>query len=368
MAVLCCCRFSNLLWLWHLSAIVPHRSYVVHLDSGLSYILMIASPVSSSAAQKESTPLHTPLKVYQSLLTLIAQNTSVPQPTPLLHSESNDVIPNEYLILTSPKGTPLAELRKTGKLSERQNVMVDLQIGQWMREIHDRVQNDWFGVPKTQSPQPAIPSFMPSIPGLASFGFGQAGADEDEPSYSWQETFTSLLESLMQSAETLDVAPGLSYQDLRKALGRAIGSFLFDDCEVPSLVSFLGDEGSVFVDIPDSPADGDFEPTITSLLPPTYALYGDPLLETFFLTSGPTNAANREPSQALLEGYGGNPIVFRRQRTKRMWYDVFLALSVLLSVRGGNEHTGDEESETRVQWARQRLAESAEHLKDAPCY
>ena len=243
-------------------------------------------------------------------------------------------------------------------------MLIDLQIGRWMREMHDKVQNDWFGLPKTTSTQVSLPTF--GIPGIHNPACGQGG-DEEEPSYSWQETFTSLLESLMQSAETLEVTPAISYADLRRHLGRAIGSFLFDDCEVPSLVSFLGDDGSVFVDIPEPggvSVEVDVEPIITSLLPPLYALYGDPLLESFFLSSSDGSNTNT-PSQALLEGYGGTPIVFRRQKTKRVWYDVLLCLAILLVVRG---ETIDEERKTKGQWALRRLTECAEILKDAPCY
>lgn len=332
---------------------------------GTSYILIVSSPSDNRLpALSEPLTLCTPLSVYQSLLGLLSQHTSIPHPTPLHHSDTLAIIPHEYLILTYTHGVPLSDLRRAGKLSDRQNMLIDLQIGRWMREMHDKVQNDWFGLPKVQVPESAIASF--SIPGLASLVFGQT--QEEEPSYSWQETFTSSLESLMQSAEALGLAPDVSYTDLRQYLGRAIGSFLFDDCDVPSLISFLGDDGSVIVDMPQSQpeaaAAADTEPRITSLLPPTYALYGDPLLETFFLQSGGDDGTSA-PSQALLEGYGGNPIVFRRQKTKRIWYDAFLCLAILLAARS---EIGDGDREAKVWWARQRIRECVNILKDAPTY
>ena len=325
---------------------MAHKSYAVDLIDNASYILLVSSPPDDLVT--EVPALCTPLSTYQSLLNLISQNTSVPHTLPLYYSDTLDIIPADYLILSCPIGTPLSDLRRAGSLSERQNALIDLQIGRWMREIHDRVQNDWFGLPKAQPTPPAVPSF--SIPGL----FAQNG--EEEPSYSWQETFTTLLEELMHCAESM--VPDVPFEDLRRYLGRAIGSFLFDDCEVPSLVSFLGDEGSVFLELSGDSA----EPKITSLLPPTYALYGDPLLETFFLTGHDGSAA---PSQALLEGYGGNPIVFRRQQTKRVWYDVFLCLSVLVAC---GKEPDSAEQQTRVQWSQKRLKECVDVLKDAPCY
>ena len=220
--------------------------------------------------------------------------------------------------------------------------------------MHDRMQNDWFGLPKAPPAASAVPVVLTfSIPGL----FAAGGEQDDEPSYSWQETFTALLEALLGCAERGGRAHGVAFGALRLALGRAIGSFLFDDCEVPSLVSFVADAGSVYVELGGPSA----EPRITSLLPPVYALYGDPLLETFFLAG---EGAAR-PSDALLEGYGGSPIVFRRQKTKRTWYDVFLCLSVLVAC---TEETDDDEQREKVRWSQQRLKECVEILKDAPCY
>lgn len=346
------------------SSIVPSRSYVVHLDDGTSYLLLVSPPppTKTSSTSAEPPSLHTSLATYQSLLKLLSENTSIPQPTPLHLSDTLDIIRYHYLILSCPPGVPLSELRRHGKLSERQNALIDLEIGRWMREMHDGVQNDWFGLPKPQPSAPAVPSFLPSIPGLASLGFGQQGGDDgEEPSYSWQETFTGLLEPMLHAAEARGLAPGVAYPALRHALGRAIGSFLFDDCAVPSLLTFLADAGSVCVHVPAAGA----EPRVTALLPPVCALYGDPLLETFFLAAGPGDAA-LAPSVALLEGYGGDPIVFRRQRTKRVWYDVFLALAVLLAPR--DAAVSDPEAEGRVDWARRRLGECVDILKDAPCY
>ncbi|KIP03650.1 hypothetical protein PHLGIDRAFT_229543 [Phlebiopsis gigantea 11061_1 CR5-6] len=331
------------------SSIVQHKSYDVHLADDTSYILLISSSPDEIVA---SAPvLCTPLSVYQSLLNLLSENTSIPHPTVLSHSDTRDIIPAEYLILSCPPGTPLSDLRHAGRLSDRQNMLIDLEIGRWMREMHERVQNEWFGPPTAQrAPPVGAPFALPSV-------FGGGGAEE-EPSYSWQETFTALLEELLACAEHAGLAPGVSFADVRLCLGRAIGSFLFDDCEVPSLVSFVGDPGGVLIELSAESA----EPRITSLLLPVYALYGDPLLETFFVAGNDGSAA---PSQALLEGYGGSPILFARHKTKRVWYDAFLCLSVLVSC---GQVSDNEEQQSKIQWSQKRLLECAELLKDAPCY
>ena len=59
---------------------------------------------------------------------------------------------------------------------------------------------------------------------------------------------------------------------LQACLARAIGTFLFDDVEVPLLVSLTTSAESIFV----MDTDGDGKPRIALLLPSfTHLLYGD---------------------------------------------------------------------------------------------
>jgi hypothetical protein len=79
------------------------------------------------------------------------------------------------------------------------------------------------------------------------------------------------------------------------------------------------------------------------------------MLETLFMPPG--------PSQALLEAYmdGGGPLIaFPRQRTKRIWYTLFLAGIVLVEEAGKDD--------CKVGWATELIRECVEKLKDAPCY
>ena len=189
------------------------------------------------------------------------------------------------------------------------------------------LQNDWFGLP----------------------------SQEKDELYNWQEAFTYLLETLLQDAR--DLGEELPWEDVRRYLSRAIGFFLFDDCEVPSLISFLGDADSITVDFDPATPTQDEEIVITSVLSLSHALWGDPLLETIFVN----------PTQAFLEGYGGSPIVFNRQKTKRMWYTLFQALVVLVQshrLDGLDKGT----LEDRRAWARTVVAQCVKDLEKAPCY
>jgi len=306
------------------SAFTPTKSYVVTLEDKSAYILRIAPPAPSSTATYAPNSLATE----QALLQLISQHTSIPLPAILTLDTSLSLVQYPYLLLSRPRGIPLSAAAASGALSARQRALLDLRQGAFLKQLHEQVQNEWFGLP-TQAAD-----------GL----------------YSWQEAFTLLLEELLDEACGRGVP--LPYDDVRRYLSRAIGSFLFDDCDVPSLISFTGDADSTIVDFDiEKPTEGD-EVEITSFLSVSHALWGDPLMETMFL----------EPREALLEGYGGSPIVFPRQKTTRLWYTLFLALMVLVQHKREEEARADKDGDEKVRWATETLQKCAEELEDAPCY
>ncbi|CCM06218.1 uncharacterized protein FIBRA_08463 [Fibroporia radiculosa] len=302
------------------SAFTPTKTYVLLLSDGSAYVLKV-SPPSPPASSETYAP--NSLSAEHAFLQLLIKQTSVPQPTAHALDTSLTIVPYQYLLLSRPRGVPLSHARTSGALTARQVLLLELRIGAYLKQLHD-VQNDWFGLP----------------------------TQEHDGLYSWQEAFTLSLESLLMDAQTRGVT--LAYENVRRYLSRAIGSFLFDDCEVPSLVSFAGDEDTIVVDL--EAREGDEVP-ITSFLSFSHALWGDPLLETILL----------DPSAALMEGYGGTLIVFTRQKTKRMWYTLFLALMVLVQHAQPTGATGPHYDD-KVEWARRTLDKCVDELKDAPCY
>ncbi|CAK5274201.1 unnamed protein product [Mycena citricolor] len=286
--------------------------------------------VVSNADEDQASEVYKPnsLALFPQIISVIRQNTTIPIPEPKF-SDPDDILPYMYLTtpiypLVSSRLISLADARAGRALNAKQQAYIDLQLGKYLGELHNGAMNDFFGLPSATPPS--------------------------NPSYEWQETFTSLLESLLDASAAGIEEPVLA--QLRTALARAISAFLFADVEVPSLIWFTGSADDVFLAFAASGELNAF-----AILPSVaHALWGDPLLETFFL----------DASDAFWEAYratrgaDGNLIVFPRQRTKRVWYDVFLALVVL------REHR-DSDGEKNV-WARERLKQSAAKLVDAPCY
>jgi hypothetical protein len=321
------------------------------------------------------------LETIHHLLTLIRERTAIPL-VPHAFDQSRTIIPHPYLIFfesetPTPVGPdttviPLPDACKGGLIGSQDKVAIDLQLGMYLAQMH-AIQNDWFGRPHGAGSPQAQAAFTP-----------MPDEPEEPSSYSWQETFTHRLEALLQHMQhhqpaTTDhpdrilihkLATELPYIDIRRYLARAIASFLFDDAEVPTLVSFTASESDIRVAIPKQSSLSSLSgimtsttATIVSFQPNlTYALWADPLLETFFLPPG--------PSDALQEGYvgagGGRLIVFPRQKTKRLWYTFYLALVVLMEW----DRTSDalEQHNEKIRWAAEVSMKCVKALKDAPCY
>ena len=313
------------------AASASFRSYLVHSSTpAASYLvnLQISEPLEDTATAPFSVPNSIQAQ-YKLLCSLHAHVSSEPPPILLpfpVPVALNTDAPRPYILARLPvpltTSVPLRQLAAVrDSLPPEGAASLDLRFGVALRTLHN-LQSEWCGPPTL----------------------------EKEGLYSWQEAFTLLLEETLSAAESTGLVSAVDLTALRGYLARAIGAFLFDDVEVPSLVALTTGAESVFI------TDADGEPQLALLLPSlAHVLYGDPLLERAF---SPSEARSR----ALLEGYGAPPpIVFARQRTKRMWYDLYLGLVVLLGAR----RVGEDQN---TDWAVQLVEQSKISLKGAPCY
>ncbi|KAA1477954.1 hypothetical protein DENSPDRAFT_845139 [Dentipellis sp. KUC8613] len=330
-------------------------SYLIRLKSSSesdaqaapTHILDLSHPPRSEEPGPDPSPSYEPntLDAQHRLLSHLHSTPSIPPlpfPQPLsLSTSPTDAIPYHYLLLSLPPFphshslTPLSTAKQQGLLTPRQQLELDLRLGAHLKQLH-AIENDWFGPPA-----------------LASDAF-----------FSWQEAFTLMLEEVLTDAEALARGGNLGLEaelpadDIRTALSRGIGGFIFDDVEVPSFVWASGSEDDVLLTLPsDSGAedrDGDVE--IAAFLHAPHALWGDPLLERLL--------RHPKPSAAVWEGYGGDPVVFGKQETKMLWYDLYEALVIL--VRAARVGAGEEDE--RVKWAKEAVGRSVAALKEARNY
>ncbi|KAF8632677.1 hypothetical protein AX17_004809 [Amanita inopinata Kibby_2008] len=398
----------------------PHHShprsrvYVIDIstpndaDVGSSAVCFLIVSTGNTDTDNDKTATNT-LTTVASLNKLIREHTDMPLPVHTLDN-SLSIIPYNYLLsplISLPAGhilISLSEARRAGLLPPVADARLDLRVGQYLGQLHVNVQNDWFGIP--QSPQPTAPASL--ISSLSSLSLKSSlGPPGGDAAYSWQETFVSIFETVLYCVEEriktqaqsdhlnngttkgIDgvIQHKLPTQDIHRHLSRAISFFLFDDVEVPSLVTLTTSIDDVFISLPaaTSPLEAqseeppsaedihiDTDTDIRYIVPNlTHALWGDPLLESIFTPPG--------PSMAVREGYvgaGGGPlIVFARQKTKRLWYTLFSALLVLAESgvvpkhEGGGPGDRDKDGEQdKVVLAWDTVEKCVEALKDAPYY
>ncbi|PPQ69504.1 hypothetical protein CVT24_001458 [Panaeolus cyanescens] len=323
------------------------RTFILNIITStttLSTFLIISSPAPENEYPTNS--LETTLHIINQIQkhTDISFSFSPSFPTQPTLDTSLTLVPFSFILLSPTprisKEQPITlhQARHSSTLTQPQLLTIELHIGQLLAQLHSNLQNDWFGLPLPQNSQPS------------------------DPSYSWQETFTLCIETVIADLEKSNsTSISIPFTLIKSLLSRAIGSFLFDDAEVPSLVLFTHSEQDIYISLPDTSSSNEqTSPSLHLTFVPTFtrALFGDPLLESIFATPG--------PSAAVWEGYkasGGEPlIVFPRQKTKRLWYDLFLGL-VALRERTDNPPTAQD-----CQWIIKLITETTEKLKTAPYY
>ncbi|KAL5532310.1 hypothetical protein ACEPAF_5879 [Sanghuangporus sanghuang] len=377
-------------------------------NSSVKTYTAIYSQTSTSSSNHNKKAIITVASTAQSLDTIealhktIRSHSSIPLPALLKRDDTTSLIAHPYSLYSHPSGVSLRDLYpKSPPSSEIKPhsdrdpdkalflLKTELKLGSLTKTLHERVQNDWFGLP----------------------GEDAENKKEWGECYSWQEGFTILLENALEEAEGLlkkasskvpssesegvagaDNDDEIPTKDIHRLLSRAIGSFLFDDVEVPSLIfhpcpSVSGWLSRIFVsDKITNPAANAEEPEIAGLLGCESCIWGDPLLEGCFASSinddskkegeGEGEGEGRKlewPSKAFLEGYASTPIVLPRHRTKRLWYDLFAALRALAVFLFDNSD-GDAENDNGgkkngvVKKKVEGIKEMVRKLENAPCY
>lgn len=272
------------------------KTYEVHCisratssPSEVSYILEAYYPGGAWVTSPDAT---------KSILSQIAQRSDVPVPRVLASDTTKSLVDFDYLLLPHP--SPAALPTRTLAAHEER------AFGQQLRKIH-AIDNDWFGVP-------------------------------GEPSdvINWEEAFTLLLEALLDKTETDELWRTVKIERIRGALSQAIGFFLFDDVEAPSLVWLTGDELSAM----EVEENGESKLTFLGF---AHAVWGDPRMEHVFM----------DEIKSIQEGYDENLFLLPRQRIKWVWYGLFYALLIVAESEDGR----------RVERARLKVKECVDRLE-----
>jgi aminoglycoside phosphotransferase (APT) family kinase protein len=288
-----------------------NAAYAITLADGLRCVLKVAPPDAVRVLRYERDILAAEVAVMR----LVRQYTELPVPAILGYDTSRRLVESDFYLMAFIEGAPLNKVRK--ELSPDEQHAVDREIGRYLRQMNE-------------------------IAGPA-FGYFSHPAP---PGYSWRETFVAMLDGVLadgQDGLRPGVALPLAYAALRERV--AVAATILDDVTAPRLVHWDLWDGNIFVDPATKRVNGiiDFE----------RALWGDPLMEATFVFAPPEGLA------AFTEGYGQALLDTPAQARRRILYNIYLYLIMIIECAYRQYETHDQEN-----WARGRLAGELARLEN----
>jgi aminoglycoside phosphotransferase (APT) family kinase protein len=283
-----------------------NTAYRLDLADGRAWVLKVAPPPGLRVMRYEAGIMSAEVEV----MGLVQARTSMPLPEVLCYDATRRIIENEFFIMAFIPGEPLNKVRAV--LTDAQRQAIDRRCGAYLREMN-------------------------AVPG-AAYGYCTACSPRHP---TWRHAFDAMLGGVMDDGRDMDVPLPLPYDALHERL-RAVYPAL-DEVQTPRLVHWDLWDGNVFVDMDRGEVTGivDFE----------RALWGDPLMEVNFRPY-PTGGA-------FLEGYGTPMLATNTQRQRRLLYNVYLYLIMIIECSYRRYETQDQEN-----WARAQLAAEQARLSD----
>ena len=241
------------------------------------------------------------MKAEVEAMRLVRQKTNVPTPDVLIYDTSRTLLPSDFFIMTYLPGVPFHKLRK--ELNLENQYKVEIQMGRMCRQIGE----------------------------ITNPAFGYWGQPEPVGT-SWRDCFDHMIQGILLDAKDLDINLDKPYAEIYQTISRHFDAL--DEITTPRLVHWDIWEGNVFVD-PQTLQ-------VTGLIDFERAMWGDPLSESFLLSMN--------PNSGYLEGFGENILGTNNQVRRRMLYNAYLILILIIECYFRHYPTNDQEN-----WARKAI-------------
>jgi aminoglycoside phosphotransferase (APT) family kinase protein len=239
---------------------------------------------------------------------LVRARTTIPVPQIHRFDDTRRLLASPYFLMDFVPGVTLDKLRTT--LAPADRSAIDRQVGVYLRQMNDIVG----------------PSFGYITPAARRYS-------------SWRAAFLAMLDDILADGVAMDVALPKSYEDVRGLAHRCAA--VLDEVTTPRLVHWDLWDGNIFAD----PATG----KLTGVIDFERALWGDPLMEVQYRTL--------EVSAGFAEGYGCPMLTTPAERLRRLLYNIYLYL--IMVIEAAYRQYDSQELEL---WARQQLAQELERL------
>jgi aminoglycoside phosphotransferase (APT) family kinase protein len=272
-----------------------NAAFMILLADGREFVLKVAPPPDVKVLRYEEDILRAEVEVMR----LLKENSRLPIPEIVAHDASFQEVGSPYFLMPKLTGKPYNYVREL--VDEVTAFEIQRQIGSALRTMH----------------------------GFVGTGFGVFNRPVHP---TWQEAFVAMLEDLRKDSVDLKA-------ELPAGTFEAANPFLDSLRQVtaPSLVHWDLWDGNVFVQAGSVTGLTDFE----------RSLWGDPLIEINF----------QDPKPGLLEGFGYDPRTEPAAKERRMLYDLYFYLIMIVESRSRG-YTSEHE-----QWPRARLAELMQTMR-----
>jgi aminoglycoside phosphotransferase (APT) family kinase protein len=278
---------------------------MIELDDGLKCVMKAAPPPHVRVLRYENDIMRAEVESMR----LVRQRTDIPVPKIYGYDTSKSLLDSEYFLMSYLPGIPLNKLRK--ELPEEASLQIDIDMGRMTRE-------------------------MSEITGEA-FGYW---ALPEAPGVSWRVCYEKMLRGIFQDGLDMEVDLSSPYEEIFRQLEAHFDAL--DEVRTPQMVHWDLWDGNVFID----PANY----KITGLIDFERVLWGDPLIEAFF--------GGMDANSGFAKGYGNGILTTRNQRRRRLLYNGYLFLIMVIECYYRAYETKDQEN-----WARKRLNETLEGLR-----
>jgi aminoglycoside phosphotransferase (APT) family kinase protein len=282
-----------------------NAAYALRFSNDSRYVLKIAPPAAVRVLRYEHDIMAAEVKA----LRLVRQYTEMPVPEVICYDRSRRLIPQEWFLMPYLPGAPLHRVRD--QLAPEAANAIDVESGRLLRQVN-------------------------SIPGPA-FGYL---AQPTPPGQSWRTTFLEMIDGVLADGADIGVTLPDPYDAIRERVAAAAPAL--DEITEPRLVHWDLWDGNMFVD----PATA----RITGVIDFERALWGDPLLEV--------NFGVFRDAAAFYEGYGRPMLATPAQRQRRILYNIYLFLIMVIECYYREYETPDQEN-----YARRRLASDLQRIQ-----
>ena len=273
-----------------------NSAYAITLADGRQTVLKIAPPPAVRVLRYE----HNLMAAEVAALRLVKEQTTVPVPTVYAYDATCTLLLSPYFFMSFVPGTPYHLLRSS--LPAASQEQIDRTVGQYLRQMND-------------------------LTGTA-FAYGAPGSWRES---SWRVAFLKMLDNVLADGEEADVVLPRPYAVLRQQLHQLAPAL--DDVTTPQFVHWDLWDGNIFVD-PETHG-------VTGLIDFERALWGDPLLEAQFRTW--------QEGSAVAQGYGRPMLTSSAEQQRRLLYNIYLYLIMVIECTYRQYATPDQENWTRPQ-------------------